>query len=91
MSRIVSHQVNMNIQTLLPTSLGHSSSILDTPYLQYYPSLRPVTYLPFHFFLLHKILLVNIILHLGIILYFMPTPSRRPTLLEIPYSVKPTV
>ena len=96
---IKSHQMYVNKQTLLPTSLGHSSSILDTPYLQYYPSLRAVTswtmdpyyfhYLPsLSLFLLHKILLVNLILHLGILLYFKPTPSRRPTLFEIPYSVR---
>ena len=84
------------------TFSGHSGNILALPITQSGPSLRPVTSWtmdPYYFhylpslspFLLHKILLVNLILHLGILLYFKPTPSRRPTLFEIPYSVKPTV
>ena len=53
---------------------------MDPYYFHYFPSLS--------LFLIYKILLVNLILHLGIILYFMPTPSRRLTLFEIPYSVR---
>ena len=98
MSKIVSHQMYVNKQTLY-TSLGHSSNILDTPIPPSGPSLRAVTSWtmdPYYFhylpslspFLLHKILLVNLILHLGLLLYFMPTPSGRPTLFEIPYSVR---
>ena len=90
-SKFVSHQMYV--------ILGHSSNILDTPIHPSGPSIRAVTSWPldpyyFHYlpslspFLLNKIFLVNLILHLGIILYFMPTPSRRPTLFEIPYSVR---
>ena len=53
---------------------------MDPYYFNYFPSLS--------LFLIYKILLVNLILYLGIILYFMPTPSRRLTLFEIPYSVR---
>ena len=42
MSKIVSHQMYVNKQTL-PTSLGHSSNILDTPIPPSGPSLRAVT------------------------------------------------
>ena len=59
MSKIVSHQVNMNIQTLLPTSLGHSGNILALPIPQSGPSLRPVTSLtmdPYYFHYLPSLL-----------------------------------
>ena len=90
-SKFVSHQMYV--------TLGHSSNILDTPIPPSGPSIRAVTSWtmdPYYFhylpslspFLLNKILLVNLILHLGILLYFMPTPSRRPTLFEVSYSVK---
>ena len=73
MSKIVSHEMYMNKQTL-PTSLGHSSNILDTPIPPSGPSLRAVTswtmdphyflYLPF--------------------LYTSPTPPNTPSSPDAP-------